>query len=388
MSNEVTKTATNNVAKSEAEKNLKLQSTLLSQIENGATSMGQPFSPYGKQCVVNAIASLILLCKGKDNDLSQLDGTMVRLALQNIGYTELNVAAIPSECYFDLRKTTVDGKTTYAVSIKPQGAGNEKLVRKYGVGIKEHGLLSAWLVREGDEFVYPSYDGIQLTPPKWIRKVGDDKKVVMVVYPVLKADGTQEYLIATREGIKPNIIAQIRQNTLYAFKKDKVNPKTGKTWQEPDEEARDAFYEEINTEFEKLTVDQILDDPRYKEYVNPTYTSGGSKEAMIIRKMKNNALKNYPKEYDNIYIANAVTNMFEDKDDSVLEPAPAAKKKTVDETIDATNKELDEKPSEDAAQDFTVDEETGEVVRGTEPTDDFVPQSADDEEETEEGYGF
>ena len=388
MSNEVTKTATNNVAKSEAEKNLKLQSTLLSQIENGATSMGQPFSPYGKQCVVNAIASLILLCKGKDIDLSQLDGTMVRLALQNIGYTELNVAAIPSECYFDLRKATVDGKTTYAVSIKPQGAGNEKLVRKYGVGIKEHGLLSAWLVREGDEFVYPSYDGIQLTPPKWIRKVGDDKKVVMVVYPVLKADGTQEYLIATREGIKPNIIAQIRQNTLYAFKKDKVNPKTGRTWQEPDEEARDAFYEEINTEFEKLTVDQILDDPRYKEYVNPTYTSGGSKEAMIIRKMKNNALKNYPKEYDNIYIANAVTNMFEDKDDSVLEPAPAAGKKTVDETIDATNKELDEKPTEDAAQDFTVDEETGEVVHGTEPLNDLNPQSADDEEETEEGYGF
>ena len=229
---------------------------------------------------------------------------------------------------------------------------------------------------------------MELTPPKWVRKVGDEKKVIMIVYPVVKKDGSHEFLIATREGIKPNIIAQIRQNTMYEFKKEEVNKKTGAKYYSNDYEARDAFYDEVNNELENLTVDQILADPKWLKYVNPTYTSGGSKESMIIRKMSNNALKRYPKEYDNIYIANAVTNMFEDKDDSVLEPAPAAGKKTVDETIDATNKELDEKPTEDAAQDFTVDEETGEVVRGTEPLNDLNPQSADDEEETEEGYGF
>lgn len=390
MSNEITKPATANVAKAEAEKSLKLQSSLLNQLETGAAEMGQPFSPYGKQCVVNAIAALILICKSKNIDLSQIDGTMVRLALQNIGYTELNVAAIPSECYFDLRKSTTDGKTTYAVSIKPQGAGNEKLVRKYGVGIKPNGLMSAWLVRDGDEFIYPSYDGIQLTPPKWIRKVGDDKKVMLVVYPVLKDDGSQEYLIATREGIKPNLIAQIRQNALYAFKKENVNPKTGKKWYESDDEARDDFYKRIDAEFENLSVDQILADPEWMQWVNPTYTSGGSKEAMVIRKMKNNALKNYPKEYDNVYIANAVTNMFEDKDDSVLEAAPAAKK-SVEETIDATQKEIDEKPVKEAAQDFQVDEDTGEVIRDSDLdlVDDDIPEpKTADHFDEEDDYGF
>lgn len=380
MGNEITKAA-GNVAKTEAERNLKIQSSLLNQLETGATEMGQPFSSYGKQCVVNAIAALILLCKGKEIDMSQIDGTMVRLALQNIGYTELNVAAIPSECYFDLRKTTVDGKTVYAVSIKPQGAGNEKLVRKYGVGIADNGLFSPWLVREGDEFVYPSYDGIQLTPPKWIRKVGDDKKVVIIVYPVIKKDGNHEFLIATREGIKPNIIAQIRQNALYAFKTEKVDTKTGRKWYANDDEKREAFYDRLNTEFENKTVDEILNDPEWMKWVNPTYTSGGSKEAMVIRKMKNNALKNYPKEYDNMYIANAVMNMFEDKDDTVLE-APRAVKKTVDEEIDATQKKIDEAPVKEAAPDFVVDDDTGEVLPGTEPVEDYEPETEEDE------YGF
>lgn len=383
MGNEVTKAASNNVAKSEAEKNMKIQSSLLNQLEAGATEMGQPFSPYGRQCVVNAIAALILLCKGKEIDMSQIDGTMVRLALQNIGYTELNVAAIPSECYYDLRKTTVDGKTSYAVSIKPQGAGNEKLVRKYGVGIAENGLYPAWLVREGDEFVYPSYDGIQLTPPKWIRKVGDDKKVIMVVYPVVKKDGSLEFLIATREGIKPNLIAQIRQNALYAFKVEKVDSRTGKKWYATDEEKRDAFYDRINAEFENKTVDEILSDPEWMQWVNPTYTSGGSKEAMVIRKMKNNALKNYPKEYDDVYIANAVTNMFEEKDDSVLE-GPRATKKTVDEEIDATQKDIDQPSDAEAAQDFIVDEESGEVMPGSQPAKDLNPETQDDDD----FYGF
>lgn len=383
MGNEVTKTATNSVAKQEAQQNMKLQTALLNQIQDGAVSMGQPFSPYGKQCVVNAIAALILLCKSKDIAMEQVDGTMVRLALQNIGYTELNVAAIPSECYFDLREVKKDGKTTYAVSIKPQGAGNEKLVRKYGVGIAPDGLKPAWLVREGDEFIYPSYNGLELTPPKWIRKVGDDKKVIMIVYPVVKKDGSHEFLIATREGIKPNIIAQIRQNTMYNFKKEETNKKTGSTYYTNDYEARDAFYEEVNNELENLTVDQILADPKWLKYVNPTYTSGGSKESMIIRKMSNNALKRYPKEYDNIYIANAVSEMFEEKDDTVLEPAPA-KRKVAGETIDVTHEETEEPANEDAPQDFNVDEETGEVVPSKEPEEPKPMKVADEEE----GYGF
>lgn len=356
MKQEIVGTQTNKVARSEGEKNLQLQAKLLDQLETGTQEMGQSFTDYGKQCVINAIATFLLQCKGQDIPFEQVDGTTLRLALQNIGYTELNMAAIPSECYFDLRKTTRDGSTSYSVSIKPQGAGNEKLTRKYGVGVKK--LHQAILIHDGDNFIMPSYNGLEITPPKYEPKLENmNKKVIAVLYAVEMTDGKTEYLIATREGIKPNIIAQIRQNALYA--EDFKVP--GKPYQ-VDKKKRDEFYERINTEFENLTVDEILDNPEWKKWVNPTYTSGGSKEAMIIRKMKNNALKNYPKEYDNSYIAEAVKEMFEDKDESLNEPAIAAQPQTVDQKIEKVEQAIENDVADEVVPDFKVDEETGEAI--------------------------
>lgn len=366
MGNEKQAVATTNqnkVATSDAKgsKVTNLQAQLLNKLEAGTQEMGQAFTPYGKQCVINAIAGFLILCKSKEIELEQIDGTTVMLALQNIGYTELNCAALPSECYFDLRKSTKNGKTNYSVSIKPQGAGNEKLVRKYGVGVKE--LLPCWLVREGDKFVLPSFKGLEMSEPEWERK-SLDGKVVMVVYPLKTTSGRVEYLMATREGIKPNIIAQIRQNALYAdeFKKEWTGS-DGKKHTSIDEKKRDEFYARIDAEFENLTVDQILANQEWMKWVNPTYTSGGSKEAMVIRKMKNNALKNYPKEYDNTYITEAVKNMFEENDES-LDEQPAALKQSVENTINKVEKEIQEEetPKEDDPQDFDVDNETGEVA--------------------------
>lgn len=310
---------------------LKLQDQLLNELDVAAKNMGQDFTEYGKKCVVNAIASLVIYSKQNQVAITDFDPTLVRLALQNIGYTELNIAAIPSECYFDIRKTK-DGKRT--LTIKPQGAGNEKLLRTYGVGVKE--VRNPWLVREGDDFTYPSYDGLTLNPPKWTPK-SYDKKVIMVVYPVIKNDGNVEYLIATREGIKPNIIAQVRQNALYKPNKDDI-------------------YARIEKDAETKSVDELLATKEWSDLINPTYTSGGSKEQMILRKMKNNALKNYPKEYRDSFMADAVKNMFEDQDDSLN----IKKADVIDaDPVEKVEQEINEEPQKDAVPDFDV--ETGVI---------------------------
>lgn len=314
---------------------LKLQDQLLGELDSAAKNMGQDFTEYGKKCVVNAIASLVIYTKQNGITLQDFDSTLVRLALQNIGYTELNIAAIPSECYFDIRKTK-DGKRT--LTIKPQGAGNEKLLRAYGVNVKE--VRNAWLIREGDEFSYPSFNGLEMTPPKWTPK-SYDGKIIMVVYPVIKNDDSVEYLIATRESIKPNIIAQVRQNSLYSKDKDRI-------------------YDEIEKDAENLTVDQLLAKKEWADIINPTYTSGGSKEQMILRKMKNNALKNYPKEYRDAFMADAVKNMFEDNDDSLKINRGNAIDTEVD-PVEKVEKEINEQPQVDAVPDFEVDENTGVV---------------------------
>lgn len=330
------------------------QVELVQQVDLATKEMGRNLSEYGTQCVINALASLVLYCKQNDIKFSSFDQTMVKLALINVGYTELNMAAIPSEAYFDIRKVNkeVEDKetgetkstTSYAVTIKPQGAGNEKLTRKYGVNVKE--LQSALLIREGDEYELPGFDGAKMTPFIWKRK-SLDSKVIMVVYPLEKTNGTFEYLIASREGIKPNIIAQIRQNTLYKFKK-----KNAKGYEVNDPEARDLFYAELDAKAESMKVDELIKE--YAEYINPTYTSGGSKEQMILRKMKNNALKNYPKEYDNAYMKQAVESMFEDRDDSLN----IKRDEAIDaDAVETVEKEINETiVDENAPADFEVQE--------------------------------
>lgn len=330
---------------------LAIQEKLLSELDKANQEFGADFTKYGRNCAINCIAGIVAFTKANKIDIAKIDPSLLRLQVQNVGYTELNYASIPSEIYFDLRKNYVDGKEVYSISIKPQGAGNEKLVRKYGVGLKKgSGLHNAILVREGDEFIMPQFNGIEMTPPIYKPQLKNaNNKVVAVVYPAEKEDGSVEYLIATRDSVKANIIAQIRQNTLYAFTKE-VKDKYGKTKEEVNREARDKFYDELNKKSEGMTLDEMLADEEILKYVNPTYTSGGSKEQMIIRKMKNNALKNYPKEYDNTYIKNAVEDMFEDKDESVLERKNLTKK---------VDKELDEDFNDDVIKDFKV---KGDVV--------------------------
>lgn len=361
------------------------QIAIVGELETTLNTMGCELTAYGKKCAINAVAGAVSFLKSQDKTLKDINATLFKLSIQSCAVLELNYASIPSEIYFDLRGDIL--------TIKTQGAGNEKLVRKYGVGIrKDVGLHNAWLVREDDEFVYPTYNGLEMTPPKWTPK-SFDKKVIMVVYPVEKIDGSIEYLIATREGVKPNIIAQIRQNSLYAFNKKDANGKSiyNQFTHRPmvDEEKRDKFYAELDAAAEKLTVDELIKDARFIDYINPTYTSGGSREQMIIRKMKNNALKNYPKEYDNAYQAEMISNLYEDNDDSIKQP-----KKYVDD-VDITKKvdaELEKEPSDETApKDFEIDE-NGVVQKDAEVKETKVedePTEEVEESPTEvEDYGF
>lgn len=349
--NELTTTKKNEVALSGG---LAIQNQLLAELDKANEDFGASFTPYGKTCAINCIAGIVSFCKSNGIEINKIDPTLLRLQVQNVGFTELNYASIPSEIYFDLRKTTIKDKENnerdvYSIAIKPQGAGNEKLVRKYGVGLKKgSGLHNAILIREGDEFIMPQFNGMEMTPPIYKPQLKNaNNKVVAVVYPAEKEDGSVEYLIATRDSVKANIIAQIRQNTLYAFKEEYTG-KNGKTYERVDKEARDKFYDELNKKCENMTLDEMLADEEILKYVNPTYTSGGSKEQMILRKMKNNALKNYPKEYDNSYIANSVRNMFEENDESVLE-----RNKNV---VAKVEKELDEDLNEDVIDDFQAND--------------------------------
>ena len=314
------------------------QQAFIGDLEKVASKSGASFTDYGIKCMINAYAALLSICNQNEIKLSEFDGALLRAAFQNIGYTELNYAA--GECYFDTRKIYKgEGQNKvmvgYSIAAKPQGAGNEKLVRKYGVNVDI--LYPCRIIREGDELVLPSYNGLEMTPPKWIRK-SLDGKAIAVIYPIKKKDGTEEYLIASRESVKSNLVAHIRQNMLYKLFGQQ----------------RDTKYAELDAAANSKTLDELLDSKEWRDWINPNWLSSSSRESMIIRKMQNNALKNYPKEYDSFYMKNAVQNMSEDYDESLDQPANNVVE--VD-TVEKVEAEINAGQNGDAVPDFKVDED-------------------------------
>jgi len=73
------------------------------------------------------------------------------------------------------------------------------------------------------------------------------------------------------------------------------------------------------------TLDEILDDTTLAPWISVAWREPQSKEAMIVRKMRNNAVKNYPKEFSNAFI----TEVYANNDSDVKE---------LQETIDSTPK--------------------------------------------------
>lgn len=345
----------------------KQQEVISAELFGTAERMDYNYTEYGKKCALNGIVAAQVYLRNAGKSFQDINLPLFVLSLHNLAVTELNCATLPAEAFCDMRGNVL--------AFRPQGVGNERLVRKFGVGIKpETGLHKCWVIHEGDEFTLPQFDGLDIVPPKWIPK-GVSGKVIMVVYPVEKANGDVEWLMADRASVINNVVAQIRQNALYAFvKRDQAGSVIyykGKP--QIDAAARDAFYDRINKLAEQAAgdLDKFLAYPEVLKYVNPTYTSFGSREAMIERKMKNNALKQYPKDYESSIVAQAVSDMNEDYDESLNEsPASIEERRTVVEKVEEETKAP---PTGEQVPDFSIDESTGEVIASEEPSRDSSP---------------
>ena len=338
----------------------KQQEYLSAKLFGTATEMEVNYTEYGKKCAINAIIATQSYLKGANKSFKDVDVDTYLLTLHAIALTELNCAANPAEAYIELRGNIL--------AVRAQGAGNERLVRRFGVGIKpKTGLHNAWLVREGDEFTMPQFNGLEISAPCWKPNPANiSKKVILVVYPVEKADGTVEYLIADRNSVKANVVAQIRQTLLYAyFKKNPDGTFAQDRWGHKivDVKARDDAYAKINQIAEQsATLDEFLDNPDIAKVLNPTYVSYGSREAMVIRKMKNNALKQYPKDYDTSAVSEAMKLIDEDFDDTIDEPPALLNKPKQEDVIQQVERETKQAPTGPAVADFDVDASTGEVI--------------------------
>lgn len=277
----------------------KTQTAYLGMIEQACEPMNVVLSDYQKLCVRNMITKMAVLAEKDGKAITEFSQTNVTEILQQVAMLELNPSATPRECYVIIRNVN------YGTSERPnwkkefefglEGDGNDKLLRRYGVGVKK--VHPCWVVHKGDDFTYPSFKGLDIEPPTWVPKsfVG---QIERIVYPVEYDDGSVVYHISERESVAGNLKAHISNNLI---KVKSGTPYYGKS-------------DEINKKVADLTLEQMFTDSDALSIMSPAWKNAGSREEMILRKMRNNAIKKIPKDFSDAFTQMQYEKTYEDYD--------------------------------------------------------------------------
>lgn len=293
---------------------------------------GVQYDEYSKQCAMNAMGAIFQLVQNTDKtDMSNLNTSNLREVVAQCASLKLNASAMPREVYFQLRNKQIGGQWCKVVEMGVEGDGNDSLLRQFGNNIDT--VYPVWLVKEGDDFTYPRRRGIEIEPAEWTPK-GLSDKTVRVVYPVKLKDGTIDYLIAEREPVRTNLIAHIRNNLLnetfgICENRYKATPKQK-------EQIRARKEEVLSAIRECETLEDILRCEAAKPYISAAWLD--TPEAMIVRKMRNNAIKKFPKNLNSMASS------------SLLQ---------LDETYKVAQEEIKENEN---SQEFAVEDEPDVVV--------------------------
>lgn len=323
-------------------------------------------TPYSKECVLHAISAInaVLDKAGIAWNDPQLDKSTISDILIKISSFQLNAAASPREVYFQLRNEKskgIDPETgrqtdvwKKKIEMGIEGDGNDSILARFGRGVQR--VCQIWKIRENDDFKYPTFNGLDMTPPQWTPKGGG--RIVKIVYPIIMQghDGNSytEFYIAEREDVIHNLLAHMNSNMMQ----ETFGLAESKYKASADQKAKiEARKRELLTKARGLGLDAALDDEELQPWISPAWTEYHSRESMVERKMRNNAIKKIPKDFGN----GMLETMFEESTDEVYRSAAQEIKQL------ANSHPID----------IQIDEETGEVMDPAPPA-----ESPEEEEHT------
>lgn len=335
----------------------KINDTYMPQIETQLRGNGIHMTEYQRTVVINAISAINETLSKEGLKISEIDQSNITQTLMNVAALQLNAMATPREVYF-ITRNQPRGKGKNAPKVKViemgiEGDGNDALLSRFGRNVKT--VHRHWEVRENDDFTYPGYAGIDVTPPTWGPK--GTGKVVRVVYPIEYIDGHVEYFIAEREDVKANLIAHIINNSMYNGM-GVINDTFKASFDEKKKIA--AKKDEVKKRISDLTLDQILEDPEVNEFglISPAWKDPQSQETMLVRKMRNRIVKKIPKDFSNAYIQSAVESVEDDFNELQYLRKEA---EIIEEVEQNANKEILE-PTKIPENTKIVNTETGEIT--------------------------
>lgn len=274
----------------------KVNNTYLPMITDQLQGNGMNMSDYQKQCVMSAIAEINNTLEAQSLAINSVDQQTLTQILLQVASLQLNATATPREVYFQTRKKKVGNEWTTQLEMGIEGDGNDSILSRFGRDVQT--VHKFWEVRENDKFTYPRMKGLDMTPPEW-EPVGTGK-VVRIVYPITKVNGDVEYLIAEREDVARNLIAHISNsmmNETFGIAESRYKATEAQKTQ------IDAKKRELKDQLKGMSLEAILDAPEFDKYISPAWKEGQSRESMIVRKMRNNITKKYPKNFENAYVA-------------------------------------------------------------------------------------
>lgn len=246
---------------------------------------------YQRQCMSNALVMMDEAARtaGLEN-VGKFARVEVMEILQQVATLRLNAFAMPRECYFTTRKKKQpNGEWGTSVEMGVEGDGNDAILRSFGHEVEM--VYPFWAVREDDDFAYPTYRGIDVEPPHWTP--GGQGRYVRVVYPIRFKDGSVRYFIGERADVRANLTAHITNNMMNETFGIAENRYKATVQQKQEIDARKA---QLKALMDGRDVDEILDIPELQPYISPAWREG-SRERMILRKMRNNAVKPIPKDF-------------------------------------------------------------------------------------------
>lgn len=272
---------------------------LTNMVSQDYEDCGLALDEYSKQCAMAAMTNIFHLLKDKGADIAKIDTSNLREVVGQAASLKLNANAVPRECYFQLRSYNAgDAKNPdwkKKVEMGIEGDGNDAILRNFGENVEM--VYPVWIVKDGDDFIYPKHRGIEITPPEWEQK-GQSEKADKVVYPVKLKDGSMQYLIAERQGVKTNLFAHVRNNLMNETfglvnggKKTRYDA-TGKEL-EAINEKKEAIFEALR---QCETVEDMLNCVEARPFISAAWLD--TPENMIVRKMRNNAIKKFKKNYN------------------------------------------------------------------------------------------
>lgn len=270
----------------------KVQDTFVNMVVNAGNNINIQYDEYQRTCVMNMLGKMQELLTNEGLNINNMDTSKITNILQTVAMLKLNASAMPRECYVILRNKKVGDNWKKEFELGVEGDGNDKILRTYGIDIDKVG--TPWLVREGDDFTYSSFKGFEIEPPTWTPK--GNGKIIRVVYPIKKKDGTEEYHISERADVVTNLQAHISNNLMK--KKD----------------VKETEKERLNALAGTLDLEGILNNKDLLPHISPAWKNPASREAMIVRKMRNNAIKKIPKDFENAFTATAYESAYEDYD--------------------------------------------------------------------------